>query len=65
MPLLNNGDVIEISFDLHGTPVPHKCYKKIKINLESYPKEVDYKIRYKAKVIHQTTDRYHYLVKII
>lgn len=65
MPLLNNGDVIEISFDLHIGTVPHKCYKKIKVDLESYPKEIDKKARYKAKVIRQTTDKYHYLVKII
>lgn len=65
MPLLNNGDVIEISFDLYGNPVPHKCYKKIKVCLESYPKEIENKPRYMAKVIRQTTDRYHYLVKII
>lgn len=65
MPLLNNGDVIEISFDVHGVPIPHKCYKRIKVNLDSYPKEIDNKIRYKAKVIRQTTDKYHYLVTLI
>ena len=65
MPLLNNGDVIEISFDIRGVPIPHKCYKKIKVNLVSYPKEIDNKIRYKAKVIRQTTDKYHYLVTLI
>lgn len=65
MPLLNNGDIIEISFDLHGTPIPHKCYKKIKVYLESFPKKIESKVRYKAAVIRQTTDRYHYLVKII
>lgn len=65
MPLLNSGDVIEISFDLYGNPVPHKCYKKIKVCMESYPKEIENKTRYKAKVIRQTTDRYHYLVKIV
>lgn len=65
MPLLNNGDVIEVTFDLYGALVPHKCYKKIKIELDYYPKEVDPKNRYKAKVIRQTTDKYHYIVKII
>lgn len=65
MPLLNYGDIIEISFDLYGDPVPHKCYKKIKVYLESYPKEIENKPRYKAKVIRQTTDKYHYLVKIV
>lgn len=65
MPLLNNGDIIEISFDLYGEPVLHKCYKKIKIRMESYPKDIDNKVRYKAKVIRQTTDKYHYLVKIV
>lgn len=65
IPLLNNGDIIEISFDIHGEPVPHKCYKRIKINLESYPKKIENKARYKAKVIRQTIDKYHYLVKII
>ena len=65
MPLLNNGDVIEISFDIRGVPIPHKCYKRIKVNLDLYPKEIDNKIRYKAKVIRQTTDKYHYLVALI
>ena len=65
MPLLNNGDFIEISFDLYGKPVPHKCYKKIEISLVSYPIEIDNKVRYKAKVIHQTIDRYHYLAEIV
>lgn len=65
MPLLNNGDFIEISFDLYGKPVPHKCYKKIEVSLISYPKEIDNKVRYKAKVIRQTTDRYHYLAEIV
>lgn len=65
MPLLNNGDVIEISFDIRGVPIPHKCYKRIKVNLDLYPKEIDNKIRYKAKVIRQTTDKYHYLVTLI
>lgn len=65
MPLLNNGDVIEISFDIRGVPIPHKCYKRIKVNLDSYPKEIDNNTRYKAKVIRQTTDKYHYLVTLI
>ena len=65
MPLLNNGDVIEVSFDLNGKPVPHKCYKKIKVSLESSPKWINNKTRYNAKVIRQTTDRYHYLVMIV
>lgn len=65
MPLLNNGDIIEISFDSNGNPVPHKCYKKISVSLVSYPQTLDNKVRYKAKVIRQTSDRYHYLVKIV
>ncbi|MCD8236104.1 MAG: hypothetical protein LUD00_05510 [Prevotellaceae bacterium] len=67
IPLLNNGDIIEISFDLYGNPVPHKCDKKIKVCLKSYTKEmeIEYKERYKAKVIRQTSDKYHYLIKII
>ena len=65
MPLLNNGDIIEISFESNGKPVPHKCYKKISVSLVSYPKKIDNKVRYKAKVIRQTLDRYHYLVKIV
>lgn len=65
MPLLNKDDVIEISFDLYGNPVPHKCYKKIIVYLESYPEVVENKARYKVKVIHQTTDKYHYLVKMV
>lgn len=65
MPLLNNGDVIEISFDLYGTPIPHKCYKKIKVYLETFPKKIESNVRYKATVIRQTADKYHYLVKIV
>lgn len=65
IPLLNNGDIIEISFGSLRDPIPHKCYKKIKVSLESYPKVINQKIRYKAIVIRQTTNRYHYLVKIV
>lgn len=67
IPLLNIGDIIEISFDIYGNPVPHKCYKKIKVYLKSYTREIEieYKERYKAKVIRQTSDKYHYLLKII
>ena len=65
MPLLNNGDIIEISFESKGKPVPHKCYKKISISLVSYPKTIDNKVRYKVKVIRETSDRYHYLAKIV
>lgn len=65
MPLLNSGDEIEISFDIYGNIVPHKCYKKIKVELDYYPEKIDTQSRYKAKVICQTTDKYHYVVKII
>lgn len=65
MPLLNKSDIIEISFDLHGTPIPHKCYKKIKVYLETFPKKIESNVRYKATVIRQTSDKYHYLVKIV
>ena len=65
IPLLNNGDIIEISFGSLRDPIPHKCYKKIKVSLEFYPKVINQKIRYKAIVIRQTTNRYHYLVKIV
>lgn len=64
-PLLNNGDIIEVTFDLNGHPIPHKCYKKIKISVLSIPKTIDYKARYQAKVIRQDNDKYHYLVKLI
>lgn len=64
-PLLNIGDIIEVTFDLNGRPIPHKCYKKVKISLLSIPKTVDYKARYQAKVVRQDNDKYHYLVKLI
>ncbi len=65
MPLLNNGDIIEISFESNGKAVPHKCYKEINVYLVSYPKKIDNKVRYKAKVIRQTSNRYNYLVKTV
>lgn len=65
MPLLNNGDTIEITFDLYGGPILHNCYKKINVSIVSYPKKINNKIRYKVKVIRQTSDRYHYLVKLV
>lgn len=64
-PLLNIGDIIEVTFDLNGRPIPHKCYKKVKISLLSIPKTVDYKARYQAMVVRQDNDKYHYLVKLI
>ena len=64
-PLLNNGDTIEVTFDLNGYPIPHKCYKKISISIDYIPKNIDYRARYKAKVIRQMNDKYHYLVKLI
>ena len=64
-PLLNNGDIIEVTFDINGKPMPHKCYKKVKVYLASIPKDVDYKARYTARVIRQTSDKYHYLVKLV
>lgn len=64
-PLLNNGDIIEVTFDLNGYPIPHKCYKKIKISIDDNHKNIDYHARYKAKVIRQINDKYHYLVKLI
>lgn len=65
IPLLNSGDIIEVKFDMHGYPKPHKCYKKIKVSLSSIPKSLDYKKRYQARVIRQTSDIFHYLVKLI
>ena len=64
-PLLNNGDVIEVTFDINGKPEPHKCYKKVKIAIQSYPKNFDSRARYKARVIRQVIDKYHYLVNLI
>ena len=64
-PLLNNGDIIEVTFDINGKPEPHKCYKKIKIAIKSYPKAFDSRARYKAKVIRQVSDKYHYLVNLM
>lgn len=64
-PLLNTGDTIELTFNINGTIIPHKCYKKIRVAVASYPKGFDYKARYQARVIRQTSDKYHYLVKLI
>lgn len=64
-PLLNAGDIIELTFNINGTIIPHKCYKKIRVAVASYPKGFDYKARYQARVIRQTSDKYHYLVKLI
>jgi len=64
-PLLNNGDIIEVTFDINGKPEPHKCYKKVKIAIQSYPKKFDSRARYKARVIRQVSDKYHYLVNLI
>lgn len=64
-PLLNTGDIIELTFNINGTIIPHKCYKKIRVAVASYPKGFDYKDRYQARVIRQTSDKYHYLVKLI
>lgn len=65
IPLLNNGDIIEVTFDINGKPEPHKCYKKIKLAIKSYPKDFDSRARYKARVIRQVSDKYHYLVNLI
>lgn len=64
-PLLNSGDIIEVTFDLNGYPIAHKCYKKVKVSIDYSPKNIDYKARYEARVIRQTSDKYHYLVKLI
>ncbi len=64
-PLLNSGDIIEVTFDLNGYPIAHKCYKKVKVSIDYIPKNIDYKARYEARVIRQTSDKYHYLVKLI
>jgi len=64
-PLLNSGDIIEVTFDLNGYPIAHKCYRKVKVSIDYIPKNIDYKARYEARVIRQTSDKYHYLVKII
>ena len=64
-PLLNAGDIIELTFNINGTITPHKCYKKIRVSVASYPKGFDYKARYQARVIRQTSDKYHYLVKLL
>ena len=64
-PLLNTGDIIEVTFDLNGYPVPHKCYKKVKVSIISIPKDIDYRARYQAKVVRQNNDKYHYLIKLI
>ena len=65
IPLLNVGDIIEVTFNVNGTIIPHKCYKKIRLSVASYPKGFDYKARYQARVIRQTSDKYHYLVKLL
>ena len=65
IPLLNAGDIIEVTFNVNGTIIPHKCYKKIRLSVASYPKGFDYKARYQARVIRQTSDKYHYLVKLL
>lgn len=64
-PLLNVGDIIELTFNINGAITPHKCYKKIRVAVASYPKGFDYKARYQARVIRQTSDKYHYLVKLL
>ena len=64
-PLLNAGDIIELTFNINGTIIPHKCYKKIRVAVDSYPKGFNYKARYQARVIRQTSDKYHFLVKLI
>lgn len=65
MPLLNNGNIIEISFESNGKAVPHKCYKEINVYVASYPKKINKKVRHIARVIRQTSNRYNYLVKIL
>ena len=65
IPLLNNGDIIEVTFDINRKPISHKCYKKIKISLDSQTKPIDYHFRYKAKVVRKLQDNYHYAVKLI
>ena len=64
-PLLNSGDIIEVTFDINGYPIAHKCYRKVKVSIDYIPKNIDYKARYEARVIRQTSDKYHYLVKLI
>ena len=64
-PLLNNGDIIEVTFDINGKPEPHMCYKKVKIAVQSFPKKFDSRARYKARVVRQVSDNYHYLVNLM
>ena len=64
-PLLNNGDIIEVTFDRYGKPEPHKCYKKIKLVIKSFPKKFDSHARYKARVVRQVFDKYHYIVNLM
>ena len=64
-PLLNNGDIIEVTFDINGKPEPHKCYKKVKIAIQSFPNKFDSRARYKARVVRQVSDKYHYLVNLM
>lgn len=66
IPLLNPGDIIEVSFNINnGAPTTYNCYKKIKVSVDYGNKTIDYGTRYKARVVRQTSDKYHYLIKLI
>ena len=66
IPLLNPGDIIEVSFNINnGAPTTYNCYKKIKVSIDYSNKTIDYVTKYKARVVRQTSDKYHYLVELI
>ena len=65
IPLLNNGDIVELTFDVNGRPSVRKCYKKISVSLDSSSMQYYTQIRYRAKVLQELSDKYHYEVKIV
>lgn len=66
IPLLNSGDIIDVSFNINnGSPTPHNCYKKIRVSIDYGNKTIDYGTKYKARVVRQTSDKYHYQVELI
>ena len=64
-PLLNNGDIIEVSFKINGGIATHKCYNKINITLKNKPRILEYGRRYSARVVCQTNDKFSYSVRIL
>lgn len=64
VPLLNIGDIINISF-YKELPQVHNCYAHVKIKISPQSKNINYNKKYLAEVINNCDDYFTYEVKLI